>query len=123
METNPEKRKKKSLTVKPAYVAFLLTNLNPDSAIQNLLFRSLRTKPILNCNLNDPPPHLDSSDWYPIWIQIFVPFDETAFRSEEPARLSINTACQAKVTDTSPLFYAAKGLKYIKIKFQMFIVF
>ena len=100
-----------------SYVAsFLFTNLNPDSAIQNLIFRSLRTKPILNCNLNDPPPHLDSSDWYPIWIQIFVPFDETAFRSQERARSSINTVCQAKIANTSPLSYAAEELKYIKFK-------
>ena len=51
--------------------AFLLTNLNPDlrSRTHSLIYRSvkltlLRTKPILDCNLNDPRPHLDRSDWY-----------------------------------------------------------
>ena len=42
-----------------------------------------------------------------IWFQIFVPFNETAFRSQKRARSSVNTA---KVIYIPPLFYAAKGL-------------
>ena len=53
-----------------------------------------------------------------IWFQIFVPFNETAFRSQELARSSIMTLVQAKVIYTPPLFYAAKGLWYIKLKFH-----
>ena len=53
-----------------------------------------------------------------IRFQIFVPFNETAFRSQERARLSIKTLVQATVIYTSPLFYAAKGLLYIKLKFH-----
>ena len=51
-----------------------------------------------------------------IWFQIFVPFNETAFRSQELARSSIMTLVQAKVIYTPPLLYAAKGLWYIKLK-------
>ena len=53
-----------------------------------------------------------------IWFQIFVAFNETAFRSQERARSSIMTLVQAKVISTPPLFYAAKGLWYIKLKFH-----
>ena len=53
-----------------------------------------------------------------IWFQIFVPFNETAFRSQERARSSIKTLVQAKVIYTPPLFYAAKGLWCIKLKFH-----
>ena len=45
--------------------AFLLTNLKPDSAIEN--YRRFPVpfmdKPILDCNLNNPPPNVDRSDW------------------------------------------------------------
>ena len=53
-----------------------------------------------------------------IWFQIFVPFNETAFRSQERARSSIKTLVQAKVIYTPPLFYAAKGLWCNKLKFH-----
>ena len=53
-----------------------------------------------------------------IWFQIFVSFNETAFRSQECACSSIMTLVQAKVIYTPPLFYAAKGLWYIKLKFH-----
>ena len=53
-----------------------------------------------------------------IWFQIFLPFNKTAFRSQERARSSIMTLVQAKVIYTPPLFYAAKGLWYIKLKFH-----
>ena len=53
-----------------------------------------------------------------IWFQIFVSFNETAFRSQECARSSIMTLVQAKVIYTPPLFYAAKGLWCIQLKFH-----
>ena len=37
---------------------------------------------------------------------------------QERARSSIMTLVQAKVIYTPPLFYAAKGLWYIKLKFH-----
>ena len=48
-----------------------------------------------------------------IWFQIFV-----AFRSQERAGWSIKTLVQATVIYIPPLFYAAKGLWYIKLKFH-----
>ena len=37
---------------------------------------------------------------------------------QERARSSLKTLVQAKVIYTAPLFYAAKGLWYIKLKFH-----
>ena len=45
-------------------VVFLLTNLNPDSVIKIRFSVPFRDKPILDCNLNDPHPKVDHSDWY-----------------------------------------------------------
>ena len=45
-------------------VAFHLTNLNPDSAIENLIFISFRDKPMSDYNLIDPRPKVDRWDWY-----------------------------------------------------------
>lgn len=41
-------------------VAFLLTDLNPDFAAENSIFRS---KPILDRNLNDPRTEVGHSDF------------------------------------------------------------
>ena len=59
-------------------VAFLSVNLNLDFAIENS---------------NDLPLNVDRSDWYLNLVSdLCVPFNETAFRSQKRARLSVNTA-------------------------------
>ena len=45
-----------------------------------------------------------------MWFQIFIPLNETVFRLQGRARLSINAAGQTKVIYTPSLFYATKGL-------------
>ena len=49
-----------------------------------------------------------------IWFQIFVPFNEAAFRSQELARLAIMMLVQAKVIYTPPLFWFFHRFKVVQ---------
>ena len=66
------------------WVAFLLANLNPDFAIKSSIFCSIKDQTNLRLQLF----RLVSQS------SIFVPFNETAFRSQKRARSSVNTAGQ-----------------------------
>ena len=67
------KVKKKTLVLLSSSLLFVFCGqvktieirLNLDFAIRNLIFRfASRTKPMQDCNLNDPPPYSYRFDWY-----------------------------------------------------------
>ena len=74
-------------------VAFLLANLNPDFVIENSIFRSIKDQTDLRLQSERSTSERGS---FRLKSQsgIFVPFTETAFRSQKRARSSVNTAGQ-----------------------------
>ena len=79
-------------------VAFLLANLNPDFAIENSIFCSIEDQINLRLQAERSTYERRSLRFVQIgisiWFHIFVPFNETAFRSQKCARSSVITAGQ-----------------------------
>ena len=69
-------------------VAFLLTNLNPDFAIENEISCSVNGQ----TNPNNPPLEVDRSDWYLNWFQIFVPFERIKLGTDQFDHLGFETS-------------------------------
>ena len=65
----------------------------------------------LDFNLNDPPQHLDRSDWYLNLVSDFCSIYRNCFSIARTCSFIDkhvgSRSVQAKVTDTSPMFYAA----------------
>ena len=77
-------------------VAFLLTKLNQDFAIENSIFCSIEDQTNLRLQAERSTYERRSLRFVQIgisiWFHIFVPFNETALRSQKRASSSVNTA-------------------------------